>query len=67
MEVDGGGDRVLNHEKDNHVRIVTTQICLRIYTGYSVFPFSPFRVSSKRKTVIRLCNLSPPGPVGIWC
>ena len=28
--------------------------------------YSSFRVSSKRYILIRLCNLSPPGPVGIW-
>ena len=29
--------------------------------------FLPFRVCSKKKTLIRLCNLSLPWPVGIWC
>ena len=29
--------------------------------------FSPFRVSSNRYILIRLCNVSSPGPVGIWC
>ena len=29
--------------------------------------FSPFRVSNKKTTLIRLCTVSPPGPVGIWC
>ena len=36
-------------EKDNHVRIVNNQICLRICTGCSVFPVSS-------KTLIRLCD-----------
>ena len=33
VEMDRGGAGVLTHVKDNHVRIVNTQICLCIYTG----------------------------------
>ena len=47
-------------KKTINLRIVNTQICLLISS-------SPFRVSSKKQTLIRLCNVSQPGPVGIWC
>ena len=65
VEVDKGG--VLTHGK--------RQSCA--YCRYSNLPaqlyrlislsFLPFRVCSKKQTLIRLCNLSLPGPVGIWC
>ena len=50
----------LTHGKRQSMSVLSISTCL-------VQAFSPFRVSSKKLTLIRLCNVSPPDAVGIWC
>ena len=67
VEMDRGGGGVLTHGK--------RQSCA--YCQYSNLPahlyrlislsFLPFKVYSKKQTLIRMYNLSLPGPVGICC
>ena len=67
MVKDRGGGGVPTHGK--------RQLCA--YFQYSNLPahfyrlislsFLPFRVCSEKETLIRMCDLSLPGPVGIWC
>ena len=68
VEMDRGGVSD-TWRKTINVHIVNTQICLGTGHLYRLISlsFSPFGVSSKRYILIRFCNVSPPGLVGIWC
>ena len=53
-------------EKDNQCAYCQySNLSAHLYRLISL-SVSPFRVSIKRYSLIRLCNMSPPGPVGIW-
>ena len=67
VEMDRNGGGVLTHVKRQSMCILSILKFVCACVQLISLSFSPFRVSSKKQTLIRLCNLSSPGPVGIWC